>query len=325
MNIFLLKKYYEKNNLPDTELRQAIDLIMELNENIDYDIDAINEDMLDGLIVYLTRTNQNTIESFCTMMRYFRLLDRKDLFIHLTKYTGMVGVIDNIIKRLKKKHGAAITKKIVGDYRAPNLGVNPKRLPDYLKELMDRLNKNLSKTEVRNVLTGNNHDVPVEAMLPEKVEYENAKTLEEYLKGRHQRKVKELEEYLKNDEIWFEQIITKEVIDLVKGNQEILSAKLKNDKLYVTKIPYDTVNFIGATDDMQKRYFACHCPFVREAIKEGREDISPEFCYCSAGFAKYPFEVIFDKKLKVKVLESALSGSNICRFEIDLKNIDYKK
>ena len=194
-----------------------------------------------------------------------------------------------------------------------------------LVNLVELLEKNLEKEEVNRVLAGNNHGIPEKSLLPEKIEYENYPTLKDYLEARHERKVKELEEFYTKDKVWFEQIITQEVIDFVKSNQEILSARLEDDLLYITKIPYDAVSYLDSSEDLMKKYFACHCPFAREAIKEGRKDLSKRFCYCSAGFAKYPFEVILGQDLEVKVIETVLGEGKLCKFVIDLKNINYKR
>ena len=74
-----------------------------------------------------------------------------------------------------------------------------------------------------------------------------------------------------------------------------------------------------------KRDYACHCSFMKENILSEEEDISKQWCYCSAGFAKYPFETILEQELEVKLLNTPLDGDFICRFEIDLSNIEYKK
>ena len=104
-----------------------------------------------------------------------------------------------------------------------------------------------------------------------------------------------------------------------------MSGSLKGDKLYITKIPYEINNYLNAKDENLKRYFACHCSFVRENILSENEDIPKEWCYCSAGFAKHPFEVIFDQDLDVKLIKTPIDGDMICRFEIDLSNVKYKK
>ncbi|XMB72237.1 hypothetical protein RJI07_09040 [Mycoplasmatota bacterium WC30] len=325
MKLNSLRELYVKNNISEAELNNAIDLLTLLNKQTELDLDVINQDVLDSIILYLVENDLNTVVNFVVMMRYFRMIDRKDLFIHLTKYTGMLGVMENIIKRLKNFKGTAITERILGDFVPPALGTPPNKLPLYVNELMEILDGNLNPTETEKVLAGNNHSVSKEAMLPEKIEYENAASFEVYLKERHNRKIAELTKHYEAGTVWFEQVITKEVIEFVAGNQEILSGKIENGKLYVTKIPYDTLAYINAEDNIFKKYYGCHCPFAREAIKEGNLNISERFCYCSAGFAKFPFEVILDQKLKVKVLESILGDSDICRFEIDLTEINYKK
>jgi len=325
MKLNSLRELYVKNNKSDAELNRALDLLTLLNKQTELDLDDINQDFLDEIIVYLVDNDLNSINNFIVMMRYFRLIDRKDLFIHLTKHTGMLGVMENIIKRLKNLKGTAITERILGNFLPPVLGTPPDKLPPYVNELMGILDGNLEPSDTEKILAGNNHNISEEAMLPEKIEYENAPTFEAYLKERHERKIAELTKHYQEGSVWFEQVITKEVINFVAGNQEILSGKLENGKLYVTKIPYDTLAYINAEDDTFKKYYGCHCPFVREAIKAGNESISERFCYCSGGFAKFPFEVILDQKLKVKVLDSILGKSDFCRFEIDLTGINYKK
>ncbi len=325
MNLFLIKDLYLRNHLPEEDMQAAIDFIMELNQQIELDIDVIDTQDLDHLIRYLVKEEKNTIPSFIIMMRYFRVIDRKDLFIHLTKYTGMLDVMENIIKRLERKKGSEMAKTILGNFEPPYLGVPPTRLPDYVNQLMTILEANLNEEDTEDVLAGNNHGLSEESMIEEKIEYEKSANFETYLKERHDRKVKELTEHYEQNKVWYEQIITPEVIDFVSSNQEVLSAVIKEDKLCITKIPYDTLAYLNATNNTDKKYYGCHCPFAREAIKEGRTDINPRFCYCSAGFAKFPFEQILDQKLKIKVLDSILMGSDICRFEIDLTNVDYKK
>lgn len=324
MNIFVLRNLYQKNNLSEDDMRQAVQLIMELNQQIDLDIDAINETSLDELIRYLVRTKQNSVASFVIMMRYYNAINRKDLFIHLTKYTGMLHVMDNIILRLEQLHGKKKAEQILSGFQAPILGTPPSRLPDYVEQLMNRLDGSLTKEETEEVLAGNNHGVSKEPQLAEKVEYETANSLEDYLRDRHQRKVNELKKHMEENKIWFEQIITPEVVDFVASNQEILSGVLKDNALYITKIPFDTKAYLEAKTKQEKAYYGCHCPFAREALKEGKE-MNDRFCYCSAGFAKFPFEIILDQPLKIKVVKSILHGDDVCRFKIDLENVNYKR
>jgi hypothetical protein len=145
------------------------------------------------------------------------------------------------------------------------------------------------------------------------------------LKDLHERKVEELKSFEQSGRVWYEQEITKEVIEFVKNNQEIMSAVLVDDKLYITKIPYDTPKYLHAESAKEKAYYMCHCPFARESILKNNVKIDSKWCYCSAGFTKLPFDVVLDTDLKIECLNTALAGDPICRFSISLQDVSYKK
>jgi len=136
--------------------------------------------------------------------------------------------------------------------------------------------------------------------------------------------VAELEEYAESGRVWYEQVITPEVVEYVRSNQEILSAVLRGDKLYITKVPYAPAEYLGESDTTMRRFYACHCPLARMAILTGEPEVSMEWCYCSAGFEKLPYDVLFGEELEVEVLESALGGSNRCRFAVKVPQAELK-
>ena len=90
----------------------------------------------------------------------------------------------------------------------------------------------------------------------------------------------------------------------------------------MTKIPYDIVSYLKETDKTKKRYYACHCPFVRESILT-TDKVSKNWCYCSGGFAKFPFEQVLGRELKVTLMKSVLAGDDVCRFAIEI-GTDFK-
>lgn len=269
-------------------------------------------------MIILLKKEENSLKHLLALARYYYAINNKEIYIYFTKLLGGLGVIEKIKKRIVKYMDEETATKVFDGYLLPKVGTNPKQVPQYTKELIDRMKKIIPDEKLQVILAGNNHQIPVEAMETEKEYYKKSDSLESYLKERHERKIQELQECCDENKIWFEQIVSQEVVDYVASNQEILSAVLKENKLYVTKIPYETEDFLAANTDIEKRYHACHCPFVRESIKMGL-DIDPQWCYCSAGFAKFPFESILNRELDVKVIESPLSGSQICRFVIDLK------
>ncbi len=313
-----ISETYKRNHL-EAQISSANRLLKWLEEKHG-NLDEIDREKTDRMIESLVDEGKNTVENFLFVMRYYRMTKRHDIYIYLTRYTGFLDVFENILARLKERVNSEVYLKITNGFKIPVLGTKPTELPIHMSILMDRLKESLSDDEIAVVLAGNNHGLPEEMFLSEKAFYDAVPDLVSYLEDLHHRKVAELEEHLAQNKVWFEQAITQEVIDFVKSNQEILSARLVDDKLYVTKIPYDTLAYLQADSMDKKRYYGCHCPLAREAIGK----VPSLFCYCSGGFTKFPFDILFGKSLPVKSLETILGGSDICRFEIDLTDVEYK-
>ncbi len=329
MNYDLLQQYYQKNKLPDNAFIEATKLLDDFykeiaNKDSQKNLDDISLDLLEEYIEKVYRTKQTSIEFFLIFMRYFKVTHKDDLYVLLTRYTGILDVLENIFKRYIGMFSKKELDELLEGLDIPSLGMSPKLIPNFTSEFMRRIESKHTIDEVKEVLTGNNHSLSEKNLLPEIVAYENAISLEAYLVDRHQRKIIELEEHMHQNLVWFEQIITTEVIEFVKANQEILSAVLLDDSLYITKIPYDTKAYLEEKSKTLQNYHACHCSFAKEAIFNDKTVISPYWCYCSAGFAKFPFEIILGQKLKITCLKTALNKDGICRFKIDLKGIEYK-
>ncbi|MDX1359036.1 MAG: DUF6144 family protein [Clostridia bacterium] len=274
---------------------------------------------IEAYMQVLIKKKINTLPVILALARYFYLIDNHSGYIYFTKILGGLGVIDNIKKRLRSHTDEATLDFIFKDLEEPPLGSRPSEKPDFTANLMERLKAHLEPDVYKKVLAGNNHGIPKEAMYSEKEEYEKATSLDEYLESRHKRKVAELQDFCDSKRVWFEQEITQDIVDYVAANQEILSAVREGDSLYVTKIPFDGINYLNTDDPILKCYYACHCPFARESIlDEGKENVDAEWCYCSAGFAKFPFEVILDTELDIEMLQSPLKGDHVCRFRISL-------
>ena len=118
--------------------------------------------------------------------------------------------------------------------------------------------------------------------------------------------------------LFYSQEITAEVLKYVEQHPEFECGERKGNIIYITKIPYNTKKFLAETDPTMKRFYACHCPWARQAIKNNNIQLNPVFCNCSGGFSKKPWEVIYSQTLQVDLLESALKGDYRCRFAVHL-------
>jgi hypothetical protein len=117
--------------------------------------------------------------------------------------------------------------------------------------------------------------------------------------------------------LYFTQEIDEEVLDYVRNTPTCQNGVRDGDTIYVTKIPYMAKKYLHEKDEKKKRYYYCHCPWVREAILSDLK-VSPNFCYCSAAFEKRPWDVIFDQPVKVDVVGTVLKGDLICKFAIHI-------
>jgi len=325
MNLKLFKEKYKQIEQNEDSLNKHIQTIINLEKFSNKDIIHTDLEDIKRYVEYLIKNKQNTYYNLVHIARYYSYIGKSELYIHMTKYFNSIGVLENIIDRVGKYDSKENKDELISSITLPEFGTDSTNLPRYTKDFMDKLNKHLPKSKCNKILAGNNHKIPKESFIKEKEIYDTSKSLKEYLKEKHSRKIKELEHYYTNNLVWFEQIITKEAIEYVLNNQEILSGVLEDGKLYITKIPYNINKFLSEKDDTLKRYYACHCSFVRENILSNKEDLPKEWCYCSAGFAKAPYEVIFNQELEVKLLQTPLDGDYVCRFEIDLSDIDYKQ
>lgn len=321
MNKTLFIEQYNRINVSQDTIRSAIKTIIQMESYLNKEVDQMTVMDIKKYMEYLVKSKQNTYENIIHFTRYFYYINNHKLYRHMMTYFNSAGVLENIIDRVEM-YGSIESKEVLKDQVSIHpFGTESDDLPIYASRLLELLDSRLDETTCNKVLAGNNHQISKEVFMREREYYQKATSFEEYLQDRHQRKVQELEQHYKENKVWFEQTVTREMIDFVKQNQEVLSGVIRDKKLYITKIPYDTKRYLESKTKIDKQYHACHCSFVKENIKLRKEDIPYRWCYCSAGFAKYPFEVILDKELEVKLLETPLKGDPICRFEIDLTNV----
>jgi len=319
--------------LKETRFRKRLKERGISEKNIDFAVDAVREfedylekrktpfesaglDELKSYISLLIREGMNSLDRLIALGRYSALVKKNDYFVYLVGLIGAREVLPAIGERLEAIAGKEARGKVFDGFELPPLGSPQDDYPKLTKKIIDAIEAELPSETCREVLTYNYHKVPVEAFKEKKKRFEKAKSIDEFLKDEHRRFVEELSGYMKRGQIWYEQEITPEVLELVKGNQEIQNGVRHGNKIYVSKIPFAPKQWLVEKDPVMKRYNACHCQLVRTAIRDGKPKISPVFCYCSGGYEKLPYDVIFGEPVKIELLESVLKGDARCRFAI---------
>jgi hypothetical protein len=274
-------------------------------------------DDVKGYISTLIAQERNTWDRLVALARYFYVSGGSDIYIYFTAILNGREVFPSISERLAEIAGEETRDKVFDGLELPPLGSPPNTAPPVTALLVERLME-LGPETAHKVLAGNHHGIPVESFNKHKKWFEEAEDLDAFLKKMHDEAVAELDEHARSGKVWYESTITPGTVDLVRNNPEMLSAVRDGDYLYMTKFPYAPKDWLEASDPMMKRYHACHCPLAREAILKGDPDIPLDWCYCSGGFNKMKFDVVFGEPTEVEVLQSVLAGDERCRFRVKL-------
>ncbi len=299
-------------------------------QDIDFAINAVNEfetylnmegtsfesanlESLKNYVARLIEEGKNSWERLAAIAHYSKLTRKNDYYVYFASVLGARNVLPDISERLAAIAGDAVRQQVFQRIALPPLGSPQESYPRLTQQVMARLETALPSAVCKKILTWNYHRVPTEAFHEKKKRFKAASSIDEYLKSEHETLLEELERCMKTGQVWYEQEITPEVFEFVRRNQEICTGIRRHDKIYVTKIPYAPRQYLVEKNPTLKRYYACHCPLARSAILEAAE-ISPTFCYCSGGFEKLHFDVIFDTPVEVELLESTLKGDLRCRF-----------
>jgi len=263
----------------------------------------------------------NTDENFYTLARYGMFIKNNEVFVAFMESLDCGEAQENLYERVAEKYGETLREKAFAGIGVAPFGIPAPEKPRYMQPVIERLEQVLGAEACRALLADSLRDLPDEYFVREREDFLSSRDVDEYIARRKQKFVEQLEACQREGRLFFAQEITDEVLAFVRADPEIGGGKRIGDVVYETKIPYMTKEYLAETDPSMKRYYACHCPWAREAVKSGGK-VAPIFCNCSAGFHKKPWEAALGQKVKVDVLESVLQGDTRCRFAIHLPERD---
>ena len=279
-------------------------------------LDSVTVDDVKQYVSELVTEGGNTLERLVALQRYMNVIGHKEEANYLYFLLSARLIYGSISERLAKLVDGETRDRVFSRVSVPPVGSPVETFPEATRQLMDSLAEELSPEVYRRVLAGNHHRVPAGAFDRHKEWLKEAGGIDGFLVKVHNEAVAEITRYMEEGRIWYEQEITPEVVEFVRGNQEVLSAVRDGEWLYETKIPFAPKDWLVERDPLMKRFHACHCPLARSAIISGADDIPLDWCYCSGGYEKWMFDVVFGVETEVEVLESAVAGSERCRFRV---------
>ncbi len=259
----------------------------------------------------------NTWDNYIALLRYAAFAKNRPFFVAVMEYLDGQEALGNLHRKVGEALGEAKRDEIFEGVDLPPLGIPSTEKPRLTQAAVGRLEK--ADPEVcKAILSSGLRDLQDARYADVKATFEEAGSVDAFLKKRREDFLAELEKHKKEGTWWYVQVITDEVIDYVRRHPEVSTGVREGNIVYEAKIPYMAVEYLAEADERMKRYYYCHCPWVRESIRTGEVEVSPTFCNCSSAFHKKKWEVIFGQPLHADVVETVLRGDPWCKFAIHL-------
>lgn len=232
-----------------------------------------------------------------------------------------IEVMPRLHQLLSDRFGADRADRIFAGVPEPLPGSQPETLLEIARSVIERLEHSLPHETIHRLLFEVRHALPNTFRADERDHFVNAKQdIDVYLDASRKRLLEQLAVCRDESRLFYNQPVSPEAYDYIASHDEICGYVREGDRLYKTKIPYMLDAFLEA-DETWRPFFACHCPWARESLRPTSSEshpVSTSLCACSAGFVAQPLEQAFGGSLDVEVLETALQGSDRCRFAIRL-------
>jgi len=97
-----------------------------------------------------------------------------------------------------------------------------------------------------------------------------------------------------------------------------VAGRRKGNRILSTKMPFDWAGYWAEEDSERRKFHFCHCPRVRDVLKDNLDPIKETYCLCGGGFYKSIWEHILDKQVSVEVLQTVMHGDPVCQFAVHL-------
>lgn len=314
------RKYLTERKVADEKISEALELVQRFEGFLKgKDLSSATSDDAQDYIDTMMREGSNTYENFVTLLRYGYFIGNNDLYISFLEPIDGSNVLEVLREKLGERIGKDLRDKVLEDIDLPPLGTRAADKPRVTQSVMEKLEAMVDSKTCKETLVDVAHGLSREFYdSGQREELLAARNLDEYLEQKRNAFIAQLEKHRNEKTPFFNQEITDEVVEWIKENPGIGSTKREGEYLIHTKIPYLAKDYLAETDDRMKKYYACHCGWARESIRTGKDEVSPTFCYCSAGFTVRPWEIAFDQPLEVEMLESALKGNTRCTFKIPI-------
>ena len=210
----------------------------------------------------------NTLENFSLLCDYTNWLGHRQLYVALIEVMDCHNALEVLADKIEERHGQEMLHRIFCE-ALPPLGTDEKERCAYTRTMMEHMAQQITPKETRDAWFQVQHGIPAEVWqksdLADKEKYQQCgKNIDKFLDLKRRERNTLLTRLHGENKLWHTIEITDEVLEFVKSDPEMEGGRREGNKIYITKIPYNTVRYLHETDAKMKRYYACHCPLVRK-------------------------------------------------------------
>ena len=213
--------------------------------------------------------------------------------------------------------GEEFWNKLTEDLILPDMETEAQCQCCNMKAFMEKFDSMTDPETINRILARVRHGVTPSQSAWARVEFLKVGDLDKFLEGHLQKELAAFEKMNAEGKDFYGEEITDEVLEFIRQNPMILAPVRKGRKLYMQAFPANMKEYLSASGEHMKRYYACHCPFAKESILS-EAPVSDSLCSCSLRHAMNFAEAFLDRKLNGRVLTSALKGDMVCSYEVSL-------
>ena len=313
------RSFLEERKLDKPEIDSSVQLAEKFEEFLGLmDRTVGTKADVNAFSLQLLENGENSLANYYALARYGRFLNNDDVYVGVVELLDGAEALDNLYQKTGEVLGSDRRDLVFQRITIPPMGAPNEQKVKVTGRVMPRLVEVADQAECQDILADCLRDLEVSWYQDEVKLFQDCKDIDDFLDKNAQNFIASLENIRDEDSLFFNQKITDEVVEYVRNEPLIARGVREGDILYEVKIPHMTVEFLVETDPKMKRYYYCHCPWVKEALKQDQVDIPAVFCTCSAGFHKKRYEAILGQPLQAEIVESVLNGDDWCKIAIHL-------
>jgi len=315
-------EYLSNNNIPQEQTTLFILKLKEFNnflEKENLNLDSITYGKITNYTEYLVQKNKDSvIDLLRALINYANFTKKYDYIVEIIDISESYNAMENLYERIAIQHGEKILNEVFQNITIPHLGTHPEKKPEFTKIVLKRLDEKIGEEKTIELLKPCLHGHPGD-LAKEREDFLRINDIDEFLKVKKQELIERLQNHQEEGTLEFAQYIDDEVIEFVKSIPSINPGIRDGNRIISVKLPYQTKKHIQARNKRMKSFYSCYCPWIRGAIKNGTDkELFSHFCYCSAGYTKKYWDVIFNQPTTVEPIETPLTGGLLCKFAVDI-------